>query len=675
MTSLPVTHDISENYDVYLGVWTNWSRGKILGSTITLRRTEVTLLIAFIAFFVSIVGTSFWRIVCYFLHRIYSTEAARDALHHQRQAVLRNSANGTSGLSNFLAIIWAWAKVDKTARNYTRICPLVALTLLILLAFAAAGGLSSRVSTAIGSDVLLSGSRCGILGYEGTNVSVVLDYLAPWLSQAAAVASLYQQQCYSNRANTEDCHTYTKKRLSATVDRNASCPFHDSICQSSRGNLRIDSGFLDSNDDFGLNTPPSERMQSRCVYHCAPLDTTNYESSYNHSDDLGHYSYGGYSLGRRPGSNYAFEHPKLSKKAWREGGIFADYDLKTCVAYYMNASYEIEDSEFYPIPELQVPHADILLFSLGTNTIIFQGTTDAWYSARSFLATPYWNGAGFNNSGVYYTDKAASIMGCTSQVQWCNPNLPPDTKCTPLESWRDFFQPHPTIIRNGREYDLLRWMVDIQNTKFRGLNDVVNILGSAALIGRQKLANGIQGPIASNQWQLEVESWFATLMAAYQQDYVEVATAQKIRSTAFTNFSTFGLGIIFGVGGLVVVLSYALEPFAAWVQRRRVRDQYSRLEWNANEVLQMQRLAHEELGVGPWRRCDGGVPVTERAGEYLALLDIDDPKHPRLKALPVTLEQLVAAEVHVVEPKGDGNPAPDSGSSGSQFEAEGVRGC
>ncbi|KKY13335.1 hypothetical protein UCDDS831_g09097 [Diplodia seriata] len=365
----------------------------------------------------------------------------------------------------------------------------------------------------------------------------------------------------------------------------------------------------------------------------------------------------------------------------------------------MNGSYEIEDSEFYPIPELQVPHADILLFSLGTNTVIFQEeTTDAWYSARSFLATPYWNGAGFNKSGVYYPDKAASIMGCTSQVQWCNPNLPPDTKCTPLESWRDFFQPHPTIIRNAREYDLLRWMVDIQNTKFRGLNDVVNILGSAALIGRQKLANGIQGPIASNQWQLEVESWFATLMAAYQQGYVEVATgpsdaripidtthrngigdgfckAQKIRSTGFANFSTFGLGIIFGVGGLVVVLSYTLEPFAAWVQRRRMLDQYSRLEWNENEVLQMQRLAHEELGVGPWRRCDGGVPVTERAGEYLALLDIDDPEHPRLKAPPVTLEQLVAAEVHVVEPKEDGNPAPDSGSPGSQSEAEGVKGC
>jgi len=38
---------------VYTGVWTNWSRGKVNGSTITLTRNDANLLIAFLAFFIA----------------------------------------------------------------------------------------------------------------------------------------------------------------------------------------------------------------------------------------------------------------------------------------------------------------------------------------------------------------------------------------------------------------------------------------------------------------------------------------------------------------------------------------------------------------------------------------------------------------------------------------------
>ena len=43
-------------------------------------------------------------------------------------------------------------------------------------------------------------------------------------------------------------------------------------------------------------------------------------------------------------------------------------------------------------------------------------------------------------------------------------------------------------------------------------------------------------------------------------------------------------------------------------------------------------MAHEELGIGIWEDCAGfqAVPVTEK-GQLLGVLDIKDPKHPRLK--------------------------------------------
>lgn len=117
---------------------------------------------------------------------------------------------------------------------------------------------------------------------------------------------------------------------------------------------------------------------------------------------------------------------------------------------------------------------------------------------------------------------------------------------------------------------------------------------------------------------------------------------QKILSTAYTNFSVFGLATIIIIGGIIIILSYTLEPLVACIQHRRNLDIYERLEWTVNETLQLQRLAHEELGVGTWLNCDRDVPVMERA-ERLGVLDISERTHPRLKAPPVAFEEAFAA--------------------------------
>lgn len=73
-------------YNVHLGTWVNYSRGRIMGATLTLDKTSGNLLIAFTATFVGIVTAALWRIACLLFHRIYSTPEPRDTLHHQRQA-------------------------------------------------------------------------------------------------------------------------------------------------------------------------------------------------------------------------------------------------------------------------------------------------------------------------------------------------------------------------------------------------------------------------------------------------------------------------------------------------------------------------------------------------------------------------------------------------------------
>lgn len=91
-------HDRALQYEVQLGLWTDWSRGRVLGQTLTLDREQANLLIAFTASFVVFVGARFWRIICLFLHQVYSTSEPRDTLHHQRQVLLRNSGSSDSGV-------------------------------------------------------------------------------------------------------------------------------------------------------------------------------------------------------------------------------------------------------------------------------------------------------------------------------------------------------------------------------------------------------------------------------------------------------------------------------------------------------------------------------------------------------------------------------------------------
>lgn len=65
-----------------------------------------------------------------------------------------------------------------------------------------------------------------------------------------------------------------------------------------------------------------------------------------------------------------------------------------------------------------------------------------------------------------------------------------------------------------------------------------------------------------------------------------------------------------------------LDTLVALVLRRRRLDTYIHLEWGANETLTVQRLAHEELGLGRWKRCDGPLPVAEK-GYLLGVLDFE----------------------------------------------------
>ena len=108
----------------------------------------------------------------------------------------------------------------------------------------------------------------------------------------------YASQCYStaSASQSEACRPYVKPRLSYSVVKNASCPFQDGMCIYKSGNILLDTGYLDSLQDFGINTPPSLRFSFRMTLQCAPIVTQGFTKLYPSNDtnkpDSIHYHYG-----------------------------------------------------------------------------------------------------------------------------------------------------------------------------------------------------------------------------------------------------------------------------------------------------------------------------------------------------------------------------------------------
>lgn len=272
--SSSIAQAVADN-GVHTGFWTNWSRGAILGATLSLDHQNGGLLTAFLALFVTATGACCWRIFCFVLHSFLSTPRPRDGLYHQQQAILRNTTSGVGGIYKLLAAALAWRRAAD--RAYARILPLLAATALVTSGFAVASIFSSRISTLTGNEVLLNGDKCIITqDLYDTDLGTGLLQVNPWISGTITTASTFTEQCYRDKGASEDCKSFVRATLPVNIERTADCPFHGGICLSNTSNLRIDTGPMNSHNDFGINAPPHDRFTYRMITHCAPIKTDGY---------------------------------------------------------------------------------------------------------------------------------------------------------------------------------------------------------------------------------------------------------------------------------------------------------------------------------------------------------------------------------------------------------------
>ncbi|KKY13337.1 putative cytochrome p450 [Diplodia seriata] len=357
-------------------------------------------------------------------------------------------------------------------------------------------------------------------------------------------------------------------------------------------------------------------------------------------------------------SNYTYQYPIRPLSINPEDAIL-DFTLYIVYAASTNGSWGPAPT-YTPIRELDRKDSTVILFFLSTNQVDFMGDSgDAWYTTHTRISD-----ASKVFDPMYRGSQPASPLGCVEQHQLCNLN----DACTPLfASWHDSLRHIPHLWPHAADAAAVAWAYELALRLENSVVGVVGKLAAAALASSATRAAGVQSPLAPDgQWQRDVERFHNISMAGVQRRFVETATGpadpamraflrrpprpggggaewlcrnQMIRSNAHANFSVFGLALVFVVGSFFVSLSWALESLVQWVQGRRKLDVYARFEWTMNETLQLQRQAHEGLEIGSWSGCDKGVPVAGSM-DRLAVIDLEDLTHPKLKAPPPPVEEV-----------------------------------
>jgi hypothetical protein len=291
---------------IYIGRWTDWSYGSVLGARITMRNDNARYLTNFIAAFNLWVGSAVWNLFAFVWHQHRSTNAPADVMFHQSQVALRNASTPLAFKKSVFSIGLAWRK--RTRQSLSRASRLLIGPSILSLLFSAASLFSARIAST--GEVLMQGGTCGLIPDGSVPKADSLTFTFVQNSQDRVrmfLSNAYAQECYNNSLNPGNpaltnadasglsCHGYVMPSLNFTTSTTSICPFESACASSGPGIIHLDTGYLDSHTDLGLNQPQENRVSFRKVTTCSPMSTEGFSEDAFTTEYYGNisvYSYG-----------------------------------------------------------------------------------------------------------------------------------------------------------------------------------------------------------------------------------------------------------------------------------------------------------------------------------------------------------------------------------------------
>ncbi|PCD41088.1 hypothetical protein AU210_003646 [Fusarium oxysporum f. sp. radicis-cucumerinum] len=157
--------------NVYTGMWVDYSNGRITGATITLTARNGSILVAALSIFLVLVGSQFWSILTFDIHRLNATDKITDILHFQHQATFRNAGTSIGATRELLALPFPWRRRQTGPRDFSvtilRSWAWALLALTNFCVWSTVGPFSCALTRSAGSHILITPGTCGIVFDSG----------------------------------------------------------------------------------------------------------------------------------------------------------------------------------------------------------------------------------------------------------------------------------------------------------------------------------------------------------------------------------------------------------------------------------------------------------------------------------------------------------------------------
>lgn len=158
-----------------------------------------------------------------------------------------------------------------------------------------------------------------------------------------------------------------------------------------------------------------------------------------------------------------------------------------------------------------------MLVFLSANGITYaKAVDDPWFSAHVYNST-------LRTAEVYLADQPVSVLSCAQQYQWCDAAKQQNSGdgCVPLSGYVTSGTRFMQLGSSESQQRAFDWysqaLAPITSAT------IIATLGSSSLTAKLSLTSGNSGSLPKNQWQIEVDNWFATRLAYLQKSPINAA--------------------------------------------------------------------------------------------------------------------------------------------------------
>ena len=141
---------------------------------------------------------------------------------------------------------------------------------------------------------------------------------------------------------------------------------------------------------------------------------------------------------------------------------------------------------------------------------------------------------------------------------------------------------------------------------------------SLALMQRRMVEHAAQPAIEIRPGKLANE-YTLPPSGEYAAEARELCQQQRSRDPTYASFNLVGLIAVVVLGGVVTAVNLSLPRVVASLQEKYRLGESLRLAWIESGFLQLQRIACETYGIGPWARKEKEVPVTMEFAKRFAI--------------------------------------------------------